>query len=83
MNKTQQQELSELLNSLEFSAWSVGHHQACVRKYAAQADDWKLLGDAENLTRSIEWVISERKKEDQAKQDVADTKAKIMELCHE
>lgn len=83
MKKNQQEELSQLLNILELSAWQVGYHQACVRQYAAQAEQWKLLGDAENLKRSIEWVISERKKEDEAKQSVADTKAKIMELCHD
>lgn len=81
--KILQEDLGRLLDSLEFYAWCVGHHQACARHHAAQADKWKQMGDAESLKRSIEWVNSERKKEDEAKQSVVDTKAKIMELCHE
>ena len=82
MKTNQQEKLSRLLHSLEISAWRVGHHEACVTQYAAMVDDWKSVGDAENLKHSMERLISARQEVAEAKQDATSIKAKIMELCY-
>lgn len=83
MNKNQQEALVDLLSKLESYAWSAGHHESCIRQYVAQADEWKRVGNAEHLKIRLEWIISERKAADEAQQNIADTKAKILEICHD